>query len=369
VTISEKKLTMSEKDPALRVYGQHPFNAGLPPDRLRASFITPNKLFYVRSHGDVPEIDPDAYRLVVTGSVQHELRLSLDDLRRAFPRSTVTATLQCAGNRRIGLMSAKPIDGELPWQEDAISNATWAGAPLSAVLQSAGVGPEGRRVAFTALDALRKEGKTYQVGSSIPIEQAMRPEVLLAYEMNGAPLPHMHGAPVRVVVPGYIGACSIKWLGEVRLQAGPSETLTQANDYKLFPPQVTKETVDWPSGLMLQELSVNSAISQPADGSTQPAGRVSVQGWAIAGGEREVARVDVSIDGGVSWTTANLLPEGGLGTWRFWECALDLPVGRYQIVARAYDTAANTQPEEPGPLWNFLGYMNNAWHRIVVEVR
>lgn len=361
-------MSVSDKDPALIVRQENPYNAGPPLDRLSASFVTPNELFYVRCHGDMPEIDPATYRLAVTGSVKRELRLSLDDLRRDFPRGTVTATLQCSGNRRAGLMAVKPIPGETPWTEDAISTAAWTGVPLRAILDAAGVGPEGQRVAFTGLDTGRKEGRTFDVGSSIPLEKALRPEVILAYEMNGAPLPWAHGAPLRAVVPGYIGTCNIKWLGEIRLQAGPSECYTQAHQYKLFPPGVSKEEANWDEGLMLQELSINSAICVPADGATAPEGHVRIAGWAMAGGSRSVARVDVSADDGATWTTAMLSPEDSPWTWRLWECTLNLPADQRQIVARAYDTAANTQPEDPAPLWNFGGYMNNSWHRVTVQV-
>jgi sulfite oxidase len=367
--LKEHGMTVSDKNPALNVHEEDPYNAGPPLNRLRASFVTPNELFYVRCHGNIPAIDPDGYRLSVTGSVGQELRFSLDDLRRDFPRETVTATLQCAGNRRAGLMAVKDIPGETPWTEDAISTATWAGVPLRAVLDAAGSGPEGRCVAFTGLDTGRKEGRTFQVGSSIPIDKAMGPEVLLAYEMNGAPLPRAHGAPLRVVVPGYIGTCNVKWLREIRLQADPSAAYTQAHQYKLFPPQVRKEEANWDEGLMLQELSINSAICAPANGATVPTGRVRIEGYAMAGGDRDVARVDVSTDGGATWTTATLSPEGSAWTWRFWEGRFDLPVGQHQIVARAVDTAANTQPEDPAAIWNFGGYMNNSWPRVTITVQ
>jgi len=142
-----------------------------------------------------------------------------------------------------------------------------------------------------------------------------------------------------------------------------------AHDYKLFPPQIDKEAADWDVGLPIGELSLTSAICTPADGATIPVGRARVAGYAFAGGGRDVARVDVSADGGKTWTTASIAPEGSRWTWRFWDCTLDLPEGAHTLVARAYDTAANTQPENLAPLWNFGGYMNNAWHRVTVQAR
>lgn len=356
-------------DPTLTVYQEEPFNAGTPLSVLCRSFTTPQNLFYARNHAPIPTVDPATYRLGVTGDVRIALRLSLDDLRHDFPAQTVTATLQCAGNRRADLMAVKEIAGALPWTADAIGNATWTGVSLHALLEAAGVGAAARHVAFTGLDTAQMEGHIFNVGSSIPLEKAQRPEVLLAYAMDGEPLAPLHGFPLRAVVPGYAGIHSIKWLGEIRLQEEPSDSYTYAHDYKLFPPQVTQEAADWDAGLPIGELSLTSAICAPAEGATLAAGPVRVQGYAMAGGDRAVARVDVSADGGTTWMTATLLPEGSRWTWRFWECTLTLPAGLHELVARAYDTAANTQPEDPAPLWNFGGYMNNAWHRVAVRVR
>ncbi len=359
--------TIGDADPALTVYKDEPFNAGTPLALLRRDFTTSHSLFYARDHGSIPTIDPASYRLTVTGDVRAALRLSLDELRRGFPSETVTATLQCAGNRRAELIAVKDIPGESPWTADAIGTAAWTGVPLRAVLEAAGVGEEARHVAFTGLDTAHLEGHTFNVGGSIPLDKARQPEVLLAYAMNDDPLSPRHGFPLRLIVPGYAGIRSVKWLGEIRLQAEPSDSYTYTHDYKLFLPGVAKEAADWDAGLPIGELSLTSAICTPTEGATIAAGRAPVAGYAFAGGGRDVARVDVSADGGKTWATATLLPEGSRWTWRFWECTLDLPEGSHTLVARAYDTAANTQPEDPAPLWNFGGYMNNAWHRVTVQ--
>ncbi|MBV9453395.1 MAG: molybdopterin-dependent oxidoreductase [Rubrobacter sp.] len=212
------------------------------------------------------------------------------------------------------------------------------------------------------------EDQTFEFGGSIPIEKAMNPEVLLAYEMNGEPLTAEHGAPLRVVAPGYIGARSVKWLSSITLQEEPSSNYYQAYSYKLSPPVVDEETADWEEGLMLGEMSVNSVICQPTDGGTVPAGQTSLRGYAITGGDRSVQRVDVSIDGGKSWVAAELQEGNEPWTWRFWEASVDLEPGQYEIVARAWDAAANIQPEFSEQIWNFKGCMNNSWHRIKVVV-
>ncbi len=358
----------SEKHPEIITRSEQPLNLEPPIELLRQNFTTPTKLFYVRNHGSIPEIDAVEYRLSVTGMVQQELHLSMEEIRKSFSMSTVTATLQCAGNRRQGLMEVASIPGEEPWSAGAIGNAQWIGAPLQEVLQAAGVEPEAQHAAFGGLDEIEMEEQRFGLGGSIPIEKAMSSEILLAYEMNGEPLTAEHGAPLRVVAPGYIGARSVKWLGSITLQGEPSSNYYQAYSYKLFPPEVGKETADWAKGLMLGELSVNSVICQPMDEETVPAGPVSVRGYAITGGERSVERVDVSIDGGESWMTAELQEGNDPWAWRFWEASVNLEPGQYEIVARAWDAAANTQPELSEQIWNFKGYMNNSWHKVWVTV-
>lgn len=356
------------KHPAFIIRQREPFNGGPPLGLLCRSLITPGELFFVRNHGTIPEVDPNAYRLVVDGLARRPLRLSLDDLR-ALPAATVTATLECAGNRRDELIAVAPVPGETPWGAEAVGTAVWRGVPLREVLAAAGVAEGARHVAFLGLDEVVRKGEQIGFGGSVPLEKALNPEVLLAYEMNGEPLPPTHGFPLRVVVPGYIGARSVKWLSSVTLQATPSSHYFQAHAYKLFPPQECPETVNWAGGIMLGELSVNAVICQPAPGAAIPAGQVLIEGYAFAGGNRCVERVDVSADGGETWVVAELPGEHVPWTWRLWRARLDLRPGSYRLVARAWDSAANTQPENLRSVWNFKGYMNNAWHRVEVEVR
>jgi sulfite oxidase len=358
------------KSSGLLVRQGEPFNGGPAAGHLLGSFVTPNELFFVRNHGGVPTVDPASWRLTVEGLVERPLSLSLEDLRR-LPRASVTATLQCAGNRRLEMMAWQPIKNELPWGTEAISNAEWSGVPLREVLAAASIRlearPGARHVAFTGLDETERHGHQFHFGGSIPLDKAGHAEVLLADTMNGEPLPAVHGAPVRVVVPGYIGARSVKWLSRITVQEGPSDNYFQAKAYRLFPACYGPDNVEWEKGLMLGEAPINSVILSPAEEETVPAGRIEVRGWALAGGDRQVARVDVSADGGKSWTVADLGPEGGDYTWRLWTAALDLSPGGHEIVCRAWDTAAQTQPEHASQVWNFKGYANNAWHRVRVR--
>jgi sulfite oxidase len=201
---------------------ERPRNAGPELAALRAQVVTPNGLFFIRSHGDVPRVDPASFRLEVGGLVRRPLALTLAEIR-ARPARTATVTLECAGNRRGDLIAVEPIPGELPWGEDAIGNAFWTGTPLADLLAEAGPHPSASHVAFSGLDDVLRHGETFRFGGSIPLEKALAPEVLLAWEMNGVPLPPEHGAPLRAVVPGFIGARSVKWLSRIELRDTPSE--------------------------------------------------------------------------------------------------------------------------------------------------
>lgn len=348
------------------VRAKEPYNAGPPLGMLRASIVTPVQLFFVRNHGTVPVIDPAAFRLLVTGLVERELRLTLAALRREFAPSTVPATIQCAGNRRRELDAVRAIEGEIPWDAEAVGTAVWTGARLVDVLRAAGVRPDGRHVHFLGMDAVATDERGF--GGSIPLQKATSPEVLLAYEMNGSPLLPVHGFPLRVLVPGYIGARSVKWLQTIAVAAEPSSSYFQSHAYKLFPPHVQAHTADWAAGLVLTEPPVSAVVCTPQEGQRVRAGPLPVAGYAFAGGGRQIVRVEVSGDGGRHWEAARLVGEAHLWTWRFWEAPLHMAAGPRQIIVRAEDSAGASQSPEPASVWNFKGYVNNAWHRVTVEV-
>ena len=350
------------KSPLLHIRQAEPLNAGPPLDKLVHEFITPTQLFFVRSHGQVPQLDPSDYQLTIDGQVQHPLKLGIADLA-SFPRMRLTASLQCAGNRRDELYAIGPIPGELPWGADGISTGEWEGVPLRVVLEAAGVVPEAQHIALVGYDTTMRLGNEIPFGGSIPIAKALGSEVLLADRLNGAPLPATHGGPLRLLVPGMIGARSVKWLRSITLQAEPSQNYFQAHAYKLFPPDATAENVDWSGGIMLGDLSITSVICAPPAGSTIPTGSVALSGYAMAGGGRTIERVDITCDGGRSWVQATL-GKSEPWAWRLWHAEVQLERGSQQFAVRAWDSAANTQPEQYRDVWNFKGYMNNAWHRI-----
>jgi sulfite oxidase len=334
-----------------------PFNAEPPVAALAGRTLTPVETFYARNHGPVPRMDPETWRLRIAGLVDRPVTLSLAALRTGFDHRELVATLQCAGNRRSGLLAVRAIPGETPWGSGAISTARWTGVGLADVLTEAGPWENAAHVEFSAPDVAVEARPPQAYGASIPLAKALAGEVLLVWAMNDEPLPLLHGGPVRVVVPGYVGARSVKWVTAITVRDRPSDNYFQAVQYRLLGPGAA-------GGLQLGPAAINSDILDPADGAVRAAGPVEVSGYAFGGDGREVARVDVSADEGRTWRPAVLDDPYGPWAWRLWHAVLDLPPGRAVVTARAWDTAAASQPERAASLWNPGGYVNNAWPRV-----
>ena len=353
----------------LIVHTQHPYNAEPKLHRLRAAMITAQADFYVRSHGDIPQLDLADHRLRVSGRVATQLNLSVPELRQRFAEHTVTAVMQCAGNRRADMQTVRPTSGD-PWAPGAIGNAAWTGIALADVLRAVGADEDAAlHVAFEACDEVEmpNEGR-FRYGASIPMTKAMSPEVLLAYAMNGAPLAAEHGFPLRVVVPGFAGVRSPKWLASITVQDAPAANHMQQRDYKLVPSDTTEDTVDWEQGITINDMPLNAAICEPPPQAKLSVGTLKVRGYAIATA-RAVVRVDVSMNGGRSWTQAELEHDrSSPWSWTFWTAAVELPKGEHELVVRAWDSAGQTQPALPDDTWNFKGYLSAAWHRVLVSV-
>ena len=355
--------------PDLIVHSTNPLNAEPPLDRLRASFTTEARYFYVRSHGATPHLDETNHRLSVNGLVSTPLDLGVAELRARFPAQTVPATLQCAGNRRADMQPVRPTTGD-PWAPGAIGNAAWTGVSLAALLRAAGVVDDPvLHVAFASADIVEMPGEgRFRFGVSIPIAKAMSPEVLIAWAMNGEALAPQHGYPLRAIVPGYAGVRSAKWLTAITVAKAPSDNHMQARDYRLLPADITADTVNWNDGIVINEMPLNSAICEPRAHAMLEAGEHRVRGYATATARR-IARVDVSADGGRSWRQAELEQrDDAPWSWTFWEVALDLATGEHELVVRAWDQAGQTQPSQPDDTWNFKGYLSTAWHRVRVLV-
>jgi sulfite oxidase len=223
---------------------------------------------------------------------------------------------------------------------------------------------DGLHVAFEAPDIAEDASPRQPYGSSVPLSKAVSSEVLLAWEMNGGPLPSLHGGPVRVVVPGYIGARSVKWISRVTVQDAPSDNYFQAQVYRLLPADADPGTADPSTGIPLSSAGLNSEILVPDDGDSIAAGRFTIRGYAFAGDDRGIARVDVSLDGGGTWQQADLAPQRSPWSWRLWSLDVEVAEGPLHIIARAWDNAGNLQPESAEALWNPKGYANNSWANV-----
>lgn len=329
---------------------ESPFNGEPRLDRLVDSWITPVRHFFVRTHGTIPDVDPAAYALVVEGLVERSLRLSLEDLRR-LPRVAVAATLQCAENRRSEHHRLKPVEG-IAWDAGAIGTAEWKGVRVADLLSRAGVREGAQHVWFDGVDSVTLQDRQTVFGGQVPLERALRPDTIVALEMNGAPLTREHGYPARAVVPGCIGARSVKWLGRIVVSDRKSGNAFVAREYP-------EPVVDAP---------LNSAIGRPLPGQTVRAGRLTVRGYATPTGApgAAVAGVEVSPDGGATWVSATLVGKDAPSAWKLWTADVQVAPGSRTLVARATDSTGAKQPERPP--WTAAGLFYDGWHRVPITV-
>jgi sulfite oxidase len=231
-----------------------------------------------------------------------------------------------------------------------------------------GVTRSAAHVELIGLDQVEREGKRFGFGGSIDLAKALSDEVLLATHLNGAPLPPDHGFPLRAVVPGWVGARSVKWLGQILLREDPSPNYFQSQAYRVQRQIDPQNPSDVSRGLALHEIPVNAVILEPLQNQRLPAGKIRVRGWAIGSGSRRVARVEFSSNAGGAWAPARILPAESAWAWSFWEAMPDLTAGKYTLVVRATDSGGATQPGDIRETWNVKGYINNAWHRVPIVV-
>jgi sulfane dehydrogenase subunit SoxC len=335
-------------------------NHGMPLEALSYD-VTPVGMHYLLIHYDVPRVDASTWRLEVDGNVARPLSLSLDDLRA---RETVSAdiTFECAGNGR-ALLEPRPISQ--PWLEEAVGTAEWTGTPLAPLLEEAEVGPDAVEVVFAGADRGIQAGLEHDYERSLTLAEAMRPEVLLAWEVNGRPLPPQHGFPLRLVVPGWYGMTSVKWLRRITVATEPFGGYQQTGTYLLHTSEDdpgTPVTRIQPRSLLvppgIPEFESRVRICAP--------GRIPLTGRAWSG-LAPVAGVEVSTDGGGSWAPARLEPQPSPWAWAGWSFDWDAAPGSYELCSRATDAAGNTQPAKVP--WNTGGYANNAVQRVPVTVR
>jgi DMSO/TMAO reductase YedYZ molybdopterin-dependent catalytic subunit len=330
----------------LIVRESNPVNLEFPFSRLEG-FITPTSQFYVRSHFATPKLDRAAWRLRVEGAVERPLELSYEELLR-MQSETRPVTLECAGNGRSFLNP--PVRG-VQWAEGAVSNAEWTGVPLAAVLRRAKVKRGAVEVVLegadtTELKSVPRPAGPIHFARSLPLAKALDPSVLLAHQMNGAELPVDHGFPVRGVVPGWYGVSSIKWLTRIVVTEQPFNGHFQTVDYAYY-----ERRNGLPSRVPLTTMQVKSEIARPAAGESVPAGApYRVFGAAWTGDDADIRKVEVSTDGGRSWSEGKLLGKSARGAWRLWEYDWRTPsAGKQTLLARATDSRGRTQPMERDP--------------------
>jgi sulfite oxidase len=330
--------------------------------------VTPVSSFFTRSHAPTPLIDRATWRLEVGGLVERPISLSLEELRARFPLRHVTATLVCAGMRRNEFLALGPLPGELPWGPEPASTGSWSGISLGDLLRFVGISDRASHVELEGLDRVERQGERFGFGGSIDVSKALGEEVLLATVLNGEPIPAVHGFPLRAMVPGWIGARSVKWLGRITLLEEPSSNYFQSKAYRLQRAINPHDARDVSRGTALTELPLNSVILHPTPSDTVRAGPVRVCGWAIGAGGRALTGVELSSDGGHHWIPARILNTGERWAWSLWEAVVDLPRGRHTLVVRASDTAGALQPSNVTATWNVKGYNNNAWHRVTLDL-
>jgi DMSO/TMAO reductase YedYZ molybdopterin-dependent catalytic subunit len=345
-------------DKKMRVMTARPLNAEPPLESLR-SWVTDNDVFYKRNQGQIPEkpISLFDWRLQVDGLVDRELTLTFEDLRR-LPRVEVADTLECSGNSR-SLLKQKATGN--PWTVGGVGNAIWGGVWLKDLLELTDPDPGARHVSFEGFDKpLGSAGIKFI--RSIPIEKAMT-TTLLAYEMNGQPLPLEHGYPLRSLALGWAGASSVKWLNKITVLDKPFQGFFMDKVYRLF-----QKGEDPQSGDVVTDIQVKSIIVEPANDQTLPSGIVPIRGAAYAG-EYGIVGVEVSTDSGTTWHSAHMVGPEQPFAWRHWEFLWQPETGgKYLIMSRATDTRGVQQPERAH--WNSLGYGNNGIqeHAITVHI-
>jgi DMSO/TMAO reductase YedYZ molybdopterin-dependent catalytic subunit len=341
----------------LRVMSQQPFNAETPNQYLR-SWITANKVFFSRNQGQIPEtpIPLSEWVLTIEGEVRKPLALRFDQIYR-MPKAIVSNTIECSGNSRSLL--EKKASGN-PWTTGGVGNAVWGGVWLRELFDRAELKTGARHVAFEGLDKPLGSAQIKFI-RSIPIEKALTSS-LLAYEMNGEPLPLEHGYPLRALALGWTGANCVKWLHKIVVLDRPLEGFFMDQVYRNF-----QKGQDPKTGEIVTGIKLKSFITQPERSETLEAGLITVLGAAYAG-ESGVERVEVSVDNGKTWNSATFIGPNEPYAWRQWQFLWPVKEkGEYTLLSRAADTEGNRQPMNAD--WNVLGYGNNGVREHAVTVR
>ena len=333
-------------------------NHGMPLESLRWD-ITPPGLHYLLIHYDIPAIDARAFELVIDGLVDTPLALSLEALR-SRPQISATVTLECAGNGRAQLLP-RPVSQ--PWLSEAVGTSRWTGTSLSSLLREAGVADGAVDVLFTGADHGIERGVEQDYQRALPLAEAMGEQVMLAYGMNGTPLPPQHGAPLRLIVPGWYGMAHVKWLRRITVVPESFDGF-QMRAYRL------RDSHDEP-GIPLTRIEPRALLIPPgfpdfmSRRRVVESGPVQIEGRAWSGWA-QINIVEVSIDGGDSWEVAHLEPALDSHGWARWTWPWEAEPGNYVLSARATDASGRIQPL--GQRWSRGGFANNTIQRVAVSV-
>ncbi|MDE3243025.1 MAG: sulfite oxidase [Nitrospirota bacterium] len=352
-------------DQPLRTHVARPLDAETPP-QVFTQYLTPNDRFFVRSHFGPPAPDlvaPSVWRLSVAGSVERPLRLTLNDLS-TFDEITVTAVVQCSGN---GRAFHRPKAPGVQWEKGAAGNASWTGVRLRDVLQRAGLTARARHLQLQGAD--RPVAASVPLFTrSIPIEKALHPDTILATRMNGAPLPLLHGAPLRLITPGWMADSCVKWLTNLTVQEEEAGGYYMQTAYRYPSRPVKPGEVIAPQDLKpVEAMVVKSLIAAPQQGAILASGAVMVQGVAWTG-EGRIEKVEVSTDEGRTWEQARLVGDEAPYAWRQWRFLWRTGgSGRRTILCRATDDRGQVQPMASP--WNPGGFLWNGWDHVQVQVR
>jgi DMSO/TMAO reductase YedYZ molybdopterin-dependent catalytic subunit len=323
--------------------------------------VTPAGLHYLLNHFDVPYVpDASAWRLDIGGKVATPLQLTLDDIR-GLPQKTLRVTLECAGSSRAHVTPRWP---SMPWMHTAVGTSEWTGTPLKPVLERAGLATGVVEVSFIGADRGFDKGNEHNYGRSLTPELAMHDDVLLVYAMNGQPLLPQHGFPLRLIVPGWYGMASVKWLNRIEALTAPYDGYQQVQSY------VYKTSAADP-GVPVSHIRIKSLMVPPGlpDWYTQSrlvdAGPVTVYGRAWSGNATPVAKVEFGVDG--AWSEAVLDAPAAKYAWRGWRFDWDADRGEHELACRATDVNGQTQPLVA--MFDRGGFGNNAVHKVQVTVR
>jgi DMSO/TMAO reductase YedYZ molybdopterin-dependent catalytic subunit len=363
----DKKAFVIEGKEGMTVHNDRPINAETPAHLLDPD-LTPIKHFFVRNNGLVPDkaANPDAWAITIDGEVNAPLKVTLGDLKKQFANVTIQSQLECAGNGRAGFNP--PARGN-QWTVGAIGNARWTGVRLADVLKKAGLKSSAVYTGHEGADPhLSRDPKKLSISRGVPLKKALDPDTLIVWEMNGEPLPLIHGGPVRILAAGWPGSCSQKWLTRIRVRDkehdGPGMT---GVSYRVPAFPVAPGTKVANSDMkVIESMPVKSVITYPRSGTkVSAAAPLTVRGHAWAG-DRGVKDMHVSVDFGATWQKADLKAAANSHAWQRWSAEVRLPQkGYYEVWARATDDQGVSQPVViPG--WNPRGYLNNSCHRISV---